>query len=100
MKVRFTPSGRTQFLAVIAYIYRENPTAAVAFRNKAEKVLSRLQKYPQSGRALPEFPDLPFREVIVAPYRFFYRIKGRIIWIVAVWHGAQLPEEQLEAEGA
>ena len=100
MKVRFTPSGRTQFLAAIAYIYRENPTAAVAFRDKAEKVLSRLQKYPQSGRALPEFPDLPFREVIVAPYRFFYRIKGRITWIVAVWHGAQLPEEPLEAESA
>jgi toxin ParE1/3/4 len=100
VKVRFTPSGRTQFLAAIAYIYRENPTAAVAFRDKAEKVLSRLQKYPQSGRALPEFPDLPFREVIVAPYRFFYRIKGRIIWIVAVWHGAQLPEEPHEAESA
>ena len=100
MKVRFTPSGRIQFLAAIAYIYRENPTAAVAFRDKAEKVLSRLQKYPQSGRALPEFPDLPFREVIVAPYRFFYRIKGRIIWIVAVWHGAQLPEESHEAESA
>ena len=93
MKVRFTPSARTQFLAAIAYIYRENPPAAVAFRHKAEKVLSRLQKFPQSGRTLPEFPDLPFREVVVAPYRFFYRIKEKTIWIVAVWHGVQLPEE-------
>ncbi len=93
MIVRFTPSARTQFLATIAYIFHENPTAAVAFRQKAEKVLSRLKKFPQSGRSLPEFPDLPFREVIVAPYRFFYRIKGKTVWIVAVWHGAQLPEE-------
>ena len=100
MKVRFTPSARTQFLAAIAYIYRENPTAAVAFRHKAEKVLSRLPKFPQSGRALPEFPDMPFREVIVAPYRFFYRIKGRTIWIVAVWHGAQFSEEPYEAGSA
>ncbi|MBI5966407.1 MAG: type II toxin-antitoxin system RelE/ParE family toxin [Deltaproteobacteria bacterium] len=96
MKVPFTPSARTQFLAAIAYIYHENPAAALAFRHKAEKVLSRLQKFPQSGRALPEFPDLPFREVIVAPYRFFYRIKGKTIWIVAVWHGGQLPEEPNE----
>jgi plasmid stabilization system protein ParE len=93
LKVLFTPSGRNQFLAAIAYIHRENPTAAIAFRHKAEKVLSRLRKFPQSGRILPEFPDLPFREVIVTPYRFFYRIKGRNLWIIAVWHGAQLPEE-------
>ena len=93
MKVLFTPSGRKQFLAAIAYIYRENPVAAIAFRRKAEKVLSRLRKFPQSGRILPEFPDLPFREVIVTPYRFFYRITGKTVWIAAVWHGAQLPEE-------
>ena len=93
MKVRFTPSARSQFLAALAYIHRENPAAARAFRHKAERALSRLQKFPQSGRVLPEFPDLPFREVIVAPYRFFYREKAKVVWIVAVWHGAQLPKE-------
>lgn len=93
MKVRFTPSARAQFFAAIAYIYRENPAAAIAFRHKAEKTLSRLRKFPQSGRMLPEFPELPFREVIVAPYRFFYRVKGKNVWIVAVWHDAQLPAE-------
>ena len=97
MKVLFTPSGRKQFLAAIAYIHRENPTAAVAFRRKAEKILSRLRKFPQSGRVLPEFPDLPFREVIVNPYHFFYRVKGKTVWIVAVWHGAQLPKEPNES---
>jgi plasmid stabilization system protein ParE len=97
LKVLFTPSGRNQFLAAVGYIYRESPTAAVAFRRKAEKVLSRLREFPQSGRVLPEFPDLPFREVIVTPYRFFYRVKGKNVWIVAVWHGAQLPEEPNEA---
>ena len=96
MKVLFTPSGRKQFLEAVAYIYRENPTAAVAFRRKAEKVLSRLRKFPQSGRVLPEFPDLPFREVIVPPYRFFYRVKEKTVWIVGVWHGAQLPDEPNE----
>ena len=100
MKVRFSPSARTQFLAALAYIYRENPTAAAAFRHKSEKSLSRLQKFPQSGRTLLEFPALPFREVIVALYRFFYNVEGKIVWIVAVWHGAQLPEEPNETESA
>ncbi len=98
MKVQFTPSARTQFLAAITYIYRDRPSAAIAFRQKAEKTLSRLQKFPRSGRILPEFPDLPFREVLVPPYRFFYVTKTNIVWIVAVWHGAQLPREPNDTE--
>jgi len=55
--------------------------------------LSRLNKFPGSGRPLPEFPELSFRDVIVNPYRFFYKVKDKNVWIVAVWHGAQLPDE-------
>jgi plasmid stabilization system protein ParE len=98
VKIQFTPSARTQFLAAIAYIYRDSPSAALAFRRKAEKILSRLRKFPRSGRILPEFPELPFREALVPPYRFFYSIKENIVWIVAVWHSRQLPREPSELE--
>lgn len=93
MRIQFTPSIRRQFLAALQYIRRDNPLAARNFRKKAEIHLRRLGRFPQSGRVVPEFSDLPFREVIVAPYRFFYRVDDRKIWIVAVWHGAQLPED-------
>ena len=93
MRILFTPTGRRQFLEAIAYIHRDKPSAAVAFRRKAEKYLSRLKKFPESGRPLPEFPELSFREVIVNPYRFFYKVKDHDVWIVAAWHGAQLPDE-------
>ena len=96
MNILFTPSARLQFLEAIAYIRRGNPAAASDFRDRAENRLSRLKKFPESGRLLPEFPDLPFREVIVPPYRFFYRVKDETVWIVAVWHGAQLIEEPEE----
>ena len=93
MRVRFTPSARRRFLDVVAYILRENPSAARRFKQRAQTVLRRLERFPGSGRALPEFPDLPYREVIVTPYRFFYRVAGNTVWVVAVWHGAQIPEE-------
>lgn len=96
MNVFFTPTGRRQFLEALAYIYRDNPSAAARFREKAEKALSRLKKFPESGRLVPEFLDLPFREIIVQPYRLFNRVKGETVWIVAVWHGAQLPDEPKE----
>jgi toxin ParE1/3/4 len=93
MKVRFTPSARIQFFSALAYIRQDNPQAAVYFRDRVEKVLRRLEEFPESGRVVPEFPELPYREVVISPCRFFYRVKGEIVWIVAVWHGAQLPEE-------
>jgi plasmid stabilization system protein ParE len=77
----------------VAYIQRENPTAALRFRQRAEDALRRLERFPESGRVVPEFPDLPYREIIVSPYRFFYRIKDTTVWVVAVWHGAQPPAE-------
>jgi toxin ParE1/3/4 len=89
--VQFTPTARLQFLSALAYIRQDNPPAAIRFRKKAELVLRRLERLPSSGRVIPEFPDLPYREVIVAPYRFFYRVEERLVWVVAVWHGAQLP---------
>jgi len=98
VKVHFTPSARTQFLNGITYIQRDNPSAARAFYDKAAKELSRLRTFPKSGRVLPEFPDLPFREVIVSPYRFFYQIKDKTVWIIAVWHGAQLLHEPEETK--
>ncbi len=96
MRVRFTPAGRIQFLAAIEYIRRDSPAAAQRFRARAEETLRRLQRFPESGRIVPEFPDLPYREVIVRPYRFFYRERDRIVWVVAVWHGAQLPKDPSE----
>lgn len=93
MRIQFTPSARRQFLGALQYIRRDDPLAARTFRKKAEQHLRRLGRFPSSGRVVPEFPDLPFREVIVPPYRFFYRLEDRKVWIVAVWHGAQLPDD-------
>jgi toxin ParE1/3/4 len=96
VRVRFTPTGRAQFLAAITHIRQENPRVAAYFRQRAEEALRRLEQFPESGRVVPEFPDLPYREVIVSPYRFFYRLKETTVWVVAVWHGAQLPTEPQE----
>ena len=93
MRVRLTPSARRQFLEALDHIREDNPAAAASVLEQATTALSRLRDFPESGHAIPEFPDLPHREVLVAPYRFFYRIVDDTVWIVAVWHGRQLPDE-------
>jgi toxin ParE1/3/4 len=48
--------------------------------------------FPVSGRILPEYPDDPFREVIVGPYRVIYRYlpERNIVAVLAVSHGSSL----------
>ena len=93
MKVRFTPSARREFFEAIAYIRRDKPGAASEFQKKANQKLQRLRRFPVTGRRIPEFLDLSYREVVVPPFRFFYRTQDKTVWIVAVWHGAQIPDE-------
>ncbi len=95
MKIRFTPSGDRQFLGAISYILADKQSAARRFHARAMKSLQRLKQFPLSGRPVPEFPALPYRELVIGPYRFFYRAVGDTIWIVGVWHSAQLPSEPI-----
>ena len=99
-KVRFTQPARAQFLAAVAYIQAERPSAALRFRTRANDALAVLVKFPESGRVIPEFPRLGFREVLVDSYRFFYRAKSDAVWVVGAWHDAQIPDEPSEPSGA
>ncbi len=88
-RIEFTRPAQAQFLSAIAYIKAERPSAARDFRDRAVKALADLIDFPESGRVIPEFPTLGFREVLVDRYRFFYKPAGDIIWVVGAWHDAQ-----------
>lgn len=66
-EVRFTPSADRQLLGILGYIVAERPAAARRFYVRAGKVLKRLEPFPESGRRIPEFPELSYREVIIDP---------------------------------
>jgi plasmid stabilization system protein ParE len=71
----------------------DKPGAARRLRIRAEAALRRLATFPNSGRIIPEFPTLPHREVVLHPFRFFYRVDKKTVWIVAVWHTKQVPHD-------
>jgi toxin ParE1/3/4 len=97
--VRFTPPARAQFLAAVAYIRADRPGAARGFKDRANHQLGRLIEFPDSGRVIPEYPQLGFREILADSYRFFYRAKSDIVWVVGVWHDAQIPDEPQDPIG-
>jgi toxin ParE1/3/4 len=73
----------------LQYVARDKPGAGRRLRARAESTLRRLERFPSSGRRIPEFPELPHREVVLHPFRFVYRVDKKTVWIVAVWHSAQ-----------
>ena len=91
MQIRFSPLATTRYDALLAYLREQNPLAADRMVAAVERALRRLRQFPLSGPQVREFPQLPLRQFLVQPYRFFYRVDSarKIIWIVEMWHGAQ-----------
>lgn len=58
--------------------------------------VSNLKSFPLMGRSLPEFPNLPYREILVGNYRVIYRHEGKKLYIMAVNHGRRLLKEPPE----
>jgi toxin ParE1/3/4 len=48
-----------------------------------------IPQFPKSGRIVPEYDNENLRERIYESYRIVYRLKGEIIEIVAICHGAK-----------
>lgn len=93
MRVRFTPRADRQYLSALHYLLERSPSAAAGLQSRAEAVIAQLGEYPESGHTIPEFPEMPHRELPVEPYRLFHRVVGETVWIVAIWHARQLPDE-------
>jgi len=92
VRVRFTAQAARQYLDGLRYLRTKHPSGAATVQRRAEAVIELLREHPGAGHVIPEFPDLPHRELPVPPYRFFHRAVGDVVWIVAVWHARQSPE--------
>jgi toxin ParE1/3/4 len=99
VKIRFANTAKISLQSAINFIHQDDPTATANFLESVEKTLRRLEKHPDSGRRIPEFPELPYRELLVLPYLYFYKVGGKTIFIVAVWHTAQVPIEPKKWKG-
>ena len=74
------------------YIARDSHQYA---KHQVERIFQsteRLQSFPESGRRIPEFPNLPHREIIVDNYRVVYRYADDI-GTVTVVHGRRVLKE-------
>ncbi len=81
-------------LEIARYIQIENPSAARRLAMTIKTRVARLEKFPESGRTVLEFPTSDLREIIVSDYRVIYRYlrAASRVQILAVRHGARILE--------
>jgi toxin ParE1/3/4 len=89
--IRFSNSARQELNEIMAFIALYNTQAAGRLSLRAEKALSRLVEFPNSGKPIPEDPSSRARELVIPPLlRVFYRVEGSTIRILHVIRAEQL----------
>ena len=85
--VRWTQRARDDLRDIHDFIARDSPRVAEALVERLLTATERLAAFPESGRVVPEFPALGYREIIVSSDRVLYRLADNTVWITAVVHG-------------
>jgi len=82
------------------YIANDSPVYACLTSESIIGSVERLQQFPESGRSLPEFPELPYKEVIIGNYRTIYKYDSGTneVKIVTVVHGSRLLTKEILSE--
>lgn len=95
--VLWTRPALDSLFEIIRYIQSDNPSAALHLADQIKTKVSRLERFPTSGRAVPEFPSSGLREILVGNYRIIYRIvkDASRVEVLTVRHGARLFEEPI-----
>jgi toxin ParE1/3/4 len=88
--IHWTERAQDDLAAIHAFIEADSIHYAAATVRRLLSAVDRLQDFPHSGRAVPEFSDPEIREVTVRPYRIVYRIvSSSEIHVLTVHHGSR-----------
>lgn len=86
----WSPSALRDLESIRSYIAHDSPAYADLVVRRLVVAVQRLQRFPESGRIVPEFGVPELREVIRPPYRLVYRVRSRSVEIVTVFRASRL----------
>lgn len=88
-------SGLVDLGEIIETIAADNHAAAQRLAEQIKARTRQLEQFPLSGRHYDWTPRGDVRELVLPPYRIFYRVTDdrQIVRVFRVWHSARgLPE--------
>ncbi|HCZ37727.1 MAG TPA: type II toxin-antitoxin system mRNA interferase toxin, RelE/StbE family [Cytophagales bacterium] len=90
VKIIWTDFAIEDLRLIHNYISKDSKLYADRFISKLITRIEQLEKFPQSGRVVPEFDNKILRELIESNYRIIYRIEQNHIGIVRIHHAARV----------
>jgi toxin ParE1/3/4 len=76
---------------IVAYISRDDPTAAERVGNDIVDHVDTLRTFPFIGPTYPRGSRGNRREIVCGSYRIFYRVSepSELVEVLTIWHGAR-----------
>ena len=88
MKVRITATASTEIEGILAWIAKDNPTAATAVGRTIKAAIARLRYFPRIGAETDE-PGVYMKIVRQYRYLIFYAIDNKEVIVRNVRHPAR-----------
>ena len=76
--------------AIADYIALDNPEAACRLVQQVFASITRLERFPHTGKRPAELPRSPYREVVVAPCRVICRVEDDTVFLLHVMRTQRL----------
>ena len=92
-KIKWSLEAADQLEETCNYIARDSKVYASIFAKRVISIVESVSLFPKSGRVVPEYNNKTIREKIFGSYRIIYRLKGELVEIIAIYHGARFIEE-------
>ena len=97
MKIKWTDQAENRAYDIAAYIALDSITEAEKWVGQIFDYVRRLERFPESGRYVPELPDRKdIRELVFKNYRIIYKTEKSTVFILTVRNYKQiLPVEEI-----
>ncbi len=89
-EVTWTQQAVADLEVIADFIAVDSAHYASLFVIDVLSAVERLQKFPNSGRIVPETNNPQIREIILGNYRVVYRTKLGEVIILTVYHGSRI----------
>src|SRR5215469_10536336 len=89
--VIWTDEAIADLRQIVAYIAKDNPSAAVKLGGEIIRKSMDLRDQPRMGRVLREPKRDTLREFVIRPYRLIYEVDDAALTVKVrvLWHGAR-----------
>ncbi len=87
-QVVWTEQAYEDLEAIFNYIRHDSLKYAQLLAEKILLAIKRLERFPKSGRIVPERDEHTIREILVGSYRVVYRTRDEAVEILMIRHSA------------